>query len=95
MRLLSRRPRVRRGSTLVSILALLGMVLCAGRLRAGENQTNLQLDVVINSMPARTIGSFVRFDDGRIGGTLEELESLGLQPGPSHRPGEIIGDYSK
>ncbi|NEV02735.1 fimbrial biogenesis outer membrane usher protein, partial [Bradyrhizobium sp. UFLA 03-164] len=66
------------------------MVLCAGRSRAGEHQTNLQLDVVINSMSARTIGSFVRFDDGRIGGTVEELESLGLQPGSPHRPGEII-----
>lgn len=90
MRLLSRRLVGRRCSTLVSIVALLGMVLCAARSRAGENQTNLQLDVVINSMPARMIGSFVRFDNGRIGGTVEELESLGLRPGPPHRPDEII-----
>ncbi|WP_168193470.1 fimbrial biogenesis outer membrane usher protein [Bradyrhizobium sp. NAS96.2] len=80
----------RRGSAVVSIAALLGMILCAGRARAGENQTNLQLDVVINSVPARMIGSFVRFDNGRIGGTLEELESLGLRPVRPHRPDEII-----
>lgn len=74
----------------MSIVALLGIVSCAGRSRAGENQTNLQLDVVINSMPARMIGSFVRFDNGRIGGAAEELESLGLRPGPRHRPDEIV-----
>lgn len=74
----------------MSIVALLGIISCAGRSRAGENQTNLQLDVVINSMPARMIGSFVRFDNGRIGGAAEELESLGLRPGPRHRPDEIV-----
>lgn len=90
MRLLSRRLVGRRGSAVVSIAALLGMILYAGRARAGENQTNLQLDVVINSVPARTIGSFVRFDNGRIGGTLDELESLGLRPRRPLRPDEII-----
>ena len=36
------------------------------------------------------IGSFVRFGDNRIGATPDELESLGLRPGPGRSPSDIV-----
>ena len=86
---LSRRLVGNKAAALITA-ALLGMVFHAERLRAGEGQKNLQLEIVINSVPARMIGSFIRFDDGRIGGTIEELESIGLRSAQPHRPDDII-----
>jgi outer membrane usher protein len=48
-------------------------------LRAAEEQKNLQLEVIINDLPANMIGSFVLFPDNRIGTTRNELEELGLR----------------
>jgi outer membrane usher protein len=89
MRSLTRWPGGR-SCAIVVCAALLGIVLGAGRSRASDEPKNLQLDVVINSVPAGMIGAFIRFDDGRIGGTIEELESLGLRPRQRRRPDEII-----
>jgi outer membrane usher protein len=50
----------------------------------------LQLEVIINDVPAKVIGSFTQFADGRIGATAEELESLGLLPGRDRRSSEIV-----
>ena len=89
MRSLTRRPAGKRRVVLV-ITALLGIVLGAGRAGATEARNNLQLDVVINSVPAGMIGSFVQDTDGRIGGTVEELESLGLRPPQRQKPDTVI-----
>ena len=89
MRSFTRRPAGKRGVALV-VTALLGIVLGAGRCGATEARNNLQLDVVINSVPAGMIGSFVRDADGRIGGTIEELESLGLRPPRRQTPDTVI-----
>jgi outer membrane usher protein len=89
MRSLTRRPGGKRGVALV-VTALLGIVLGAGRCGATEARNNLQLDVVINSVPARMIGSFVQDTDGRIGGTVEELESLGLRPPRQQTPDAVV-----
>ena len=89
MRSLTRRPAGKRGVALV-VTALLGIVLGAGCCGATEARNNLQLDVVINSVPAGMIGSFVRDADGRIGGTIEELESLGLRPPRRQTPDTVI-----
>jgi len=77
-----------RGLVALVCAASLGIVLGAGRSRASQEQNNLQLDVVINTVPAGTIGAFVRFDDGRIGATVEELDSLGLRLPLQRRPEE-------
>jgi hypothetical protein len=89
MRSLSRWLVGNSGAFLVS-LVLLGVVLDAGRCRAGETPVTLQLEVVINAAPIQIIGSFVRFADGRIAATGEELESLGLRPRQTYRAGEIV-----
>jgi len=65
------------------------MFVSVERSRAGDEANSLQLDVVINSVPAQIIGSFVRLGDGRIAATSEELESLGLHAGP-RRPDDIV-----
>lgn len=62
-----------------ALATVLGVVLGAGRLRAAEEQKNLQLEVIINEVPANQIGSFVLFPDNRIGTTRNELEELGLR----------------
>lgn len=81
----------------------LGVVIGAGRLRAGETQAgqeagqetnqeqkNLQLEVFINDIPADTIGSFVLFGGNRIGATRNELEELGLRIGARRFPQDIV-----
>ena len=76
---------------LVFALALiLGVGFGAERLRAEQEQKNLQLDVIINNVPANTIGSFVLFDDKRIGATKNELEELGLRIGARRFPQDIV-----
>jgi outer membrane usher protein len=69
---------------------ILGVGFGAERLRAGQEQKNLQLEVIINDVPANMIGSFVLFDDNRIGATRNELEELGLRIGARRFPEDIV-----
>jgi outer membrane usher protein len=46
---------------------------------AAEQQSDLQLDVLINGAPIHMIGAFVRFPGGMIGATRAELKSIGLR----------------
>jgi outer membrane usher protein len=89
MRSLNRRL-VGRTVSAHAIAVILGLIFGAGCSRAAEDQKSLQLEVIINKAPAGMIGSFVRFGDNRIGATAEELESLGLRPGPGRSPGEMV-----
>lgn len=75
----------------VLALALtLGIAIGPGHLRAGEEQKNLQLEVVINDAPANMIGSFVLFGDNRIGATRNELQELGLRVDVRRFPQDIV-----
>jgi outer membrane usher protein len=84
------RRLVGRASFAIAAAVILGLIFSAERSRAGEDQKNLQLEVTINNAPARMIGSFVRLADSRIGATAEELESLGLRPGPGRSPNDMV-----
>jgi outer membrane usher protein len=89
MRSFSRRSVGRKGRAL-AVAVILGLIFGAGRSRAGEDQKELQLEVVINQTPAKMIGSFIMFADNRIGATAEELESLNLRPGAGRSPKDIV-----
>ena len=85
-----KRRLVSRTVAAIALAVMLGIVFGAGHLRAAEEQKNLQLEVIVNKTPAGMIGSFVRFGDNRIGATPDELESLGLRPGPGRSPSDIV-----
>ena len=89
MRSFSRRL-IGRTAYAIAAVVILGPMLGSGRSRAADGQSDLQLEVIINGAPANMIGSFVRFDDNRIGATAEELESLGLRPGPGRSPKDVV-----
>ena len=72
----------------VAVLSL--SALGVGRAVAAQDQKNLQLEVIINSVPAKMIGSFVLFDGKRIGATCNELEDVGLAIGQRRFPEEIV-----
>ena len=65
-------------------------VFCPDRSRADQERKNLQLDVIINDAPIKMIASFVLFGQNRIGATPKELEEIGLRPGKSINPDEIV-----
>ena len=67
---------------------MLGAMSCAAR--AGQEQRNLQLEVLINNMPVGVIGSFVLLDNNRLGTTRNELEEIGLRINPQRFPADII-----
>jgi outer membrane usher protein len=73
-----------------TLAGIIGVVFGAEHLRAGQEQKNLQLEVIINDVPANIIGSFVLFDDKRIGATRNELEELGLRIGARRFPQDIV-----
>ncbi len=76
------------------LLALLTASAClvssCNAVRAAEVLMRLQLDVVINGVPSQMIGSFVLFDDRRIGATANELRDVGLDIGPRRSPEDIV-----
>lgn len=80
----------RRAFFVLALAGILGVVFGPERLRAGQGQKNLQLEVTINDVPANMIGSFVLFDDNRIGTTRNELEELGLRIGARRSPEDIV-----
>jgi outer membrane usher protein len=63
-----------------------------GRAVAAQDQKSLQLEVIINGVPANMIGSFVLFGGKRIGATRNELEDVGLDIGQRRFPEEIVID---
>lgn len=84
------RSGVGRNILVLILTVALGLVIGAGRLRAAEEQKNLQLEVVINNIPANVIGSFVLLPDNRIGTTRNELEELGLRIDARRFPQDIV-----
>lgn len=91
MRSLNRRFVGRATSAILAVvIVILGPIFGAGHSLAGEEQKDLQLEVVINKTPAKMIGSFVRFADDRIAATAEELESLQLSPGPGRSAKDLV-----
>jgi outer membrane usher protein len=89
MRSFNRRFVGKAASAIVAAV-LLGPIFGAGRSAAAEDQKDLQLEVIINNVPANMIGSFIRLADHRIGATAEELESLELRAGPGRSPKDIV-----
>jgi outer membrane usher protein len=71
-------------------LCSLGIVSGPERLRAEQEQRNLQLEVIINGVPAHMISSFVQLPDGSLGATPGELSELGLHTGLRRSPSEIV-----
>jgi len=59
---------------LLAAFIALGIDLNVDGARATQNQKNLQLEVIINNTPAKSIASFVLFDDGRIAANQSELD---------------------
>ena len=74
----------------LAVIAILGVVFGAERARARQEQKNLQLEVIINNVPVNMIGSFVLFDDNRIGTTRNELQELGLRISARRFPQDIV-----
>jgi outer membrane usher protein len=72
------------------LVVVTSLPLGVGRSSAGQEQKNLQLEVVINSAPAHMIGSFVLFDGKRIGATRNELQDVGLDIGQRRFPEDIV-----
>jgi outer membrane usher protein len=89
MRSLNRRFLGRAIST-VAMAVMPGLVFHAESSRAGDDRRDLQLEVIINTVPINMIGSFVSTDNNRIGATAEELESLGLRAGPGRAAKDIV-----
>ncbi len=72
---------------------MLSALACAAAVRhcaADASQTPLQLEVVINGLPSHRIGSFVLFDGKRIGAKRAELKDVGLDPGASGAPDDML-----
>jgi outer membrane usher protein len=75
---------------LFAVFIALGIDLNVDGARAAPNQKNLQLEVVINNIPANSIGSFVLFDDGRIAANQSELDELGLKTDQHREANELV-----
>ena len=74
----------------LALILVLGMVGSTGRLRAAEDQKNLQLEVIINGIPRNAIGSFVQLANGRMAATLNELAELGISAGGQRSANELL-----
>src|SRR6266550_2486199 len=87
------RPVGGRAFLVVVLGVVLGVAIGAGGARAGADQPgeqkNLQLEVIINGVPANMIGGFVLFGGNRLGATRNELQELGLRI-QSRFPQEIV-----
>ena len=81
---------VRGGTLLALLIASACLVSDFSPVLASEVLMRLQLDVVINGVPSHMIGSFVLFDDRRIGATANELKEVGLDIGPRRFPEDIV-----
>lgn len=79
---MSSSPRRAGLRSLFALFLLLGLGIGAATegIAASAAQTELQLEVIINDIPADKIGSFVLRDNGRIAATAVELLELGLKP---------------
>jgi outer membrane usher protein len=75
---------------LFAVFIALGIDLNVAGARATQNQKNLQLEVIINNIPAKSIASFVLFDDGRIAANQSELDELSLKTDPHREANELI-----
>ncbi len=75
---------------LLAAFIALGIDLNVDGARATQNQKNLQLEVIINNTPAKSIASFVLFDDGRIAANQSELDELGLKTDPHGEASELV-----
>ena len=51
---------------------------------------SMQLEVIVNGSPTQLIGSFQRFDDGRIAARRQELEEIGLNPRGYASPDQLV-----
>ena len=71
-------------------MIILVMVARGGAAETGQDQKNLQLEVIINGVPTNMIGSFVLFAGKRIGATRNELEDVGLDIGQRRFPEDIV-----
>jgi outer membrane usher protein len=72
------------------ILVPLAIFASTGCLRAAEDLKNLQLEVIINGIPSKTIGSFAQLADGRLAATTHELEELGIDAGSRRLANELV-----
>jgi outer membrane usher protein len=86
-----RRPtgssRLSKLAAATSIIFLLG-IDCSMAQKAVEQ--NLQLEVTLNSAPSNIVASFIKFADGRIGASRDELENIGLVPGDRQHAGRVV-----
>ena len=71
-------------------MIILAIAAGSGAAETGQDQKNLQLEVIINGVPANMIGSFVLFAGKRIGATRNELEDVGLDIGRRRFPEDIV-----
>src|SRR6185437_10963790 len=72
------------------VLVQLAMFGGTGCLRAAEDLKNLQLEVIINGIPSKAIGSFTQFADGRLAATPHELGELGIDAGGRRFANELV-----
>lgn len=73
----------------LSALIIILLLLFNSHSVLAVEQKRLQLEVVLNDVPAKMITSFVQFADGGLGTTQSELEELGILTG-IRRPAEEL-----
>jgi outer membrane usher protein len=79
-----------RSERLLAVLALVFAVLAAGAARADDAGRPMQLEVVLNSIPTKLIGSFSMLDGNRLAATRQELQELGLNPRGNASPAQLV-----
>ena len=80
----------RRAFIILCFVLILAMAAVNGAAETSQDQKNLQLEVIINGLPANMIGSFVLFGGKRLGATRNELEDVGLDIGQRRFPEDIV-----
>ncbi|SDR53757.1 outer membrane usher protein [Rhizobiales bacterium GAS113] len=66
------------------------VLLLLQRVPAAQAGEQLQLEVFINDVPTKLIGSFVAVDGQRLGARRQELEDIGVNPGKDTAATDII-----
>ena len=86
----SKSKAARNAATWCMVWLALGLICGTPRPQAEEAPQPLQLEVLINNVAIKMVGSFVRFPDNRIGATPTELQQLGLRVADNRDPGRIV-----
>ena len=78
------------GELLAFLLATTAWISVQGRAGAAEESQKLQLEVVINDVPSKLVGTFTHLPDGRFAATRAELTEIGLKAPGSGEAEDLV-----